>query len=374
MAMFEKNSIPNMRKHFHVPDNYFLSHSVGCLPKNVKKKLWRGYLGAWQDKRGEVWPHWLSHLESFRINIANLLHVSPACICPQTNVSSALTKIIHSLPKRNGKTEILLSKMDFPTIGFVVHQARRAGFEVRFMEGDPTDPDDWARSMRPRTAIVHVTHALSNTCKLLPVQEICEAAKQKDIISIVDIAQSVGIVRIDVKQWLPDFVTGTSVKFLCGGPGACFMYAAPDMIRLCEPVDVGWFSHENPYEMDICNFRYARNAMRFFGGTPSPAPFICADAALRVHQKTGPPYQQVQRMLSILSTSVPERFLVSPKDPRLRGGGIVINPPERKTFEKKLNRRRILHDERSHGFRFSVHGYTSPKEINRLEQVLQSAF
>ena len=51
--------------------------------------------------------------------------------------------------------------------------------------------------------------------------------------------------------------------------------------RQLEPVDVGWFSHEDPFEMDIHSFRYANDARRFWGGTPSIAPFVCAAASLR---------------------------------------------------------------------------------------------
>ena len=56
---------------------------------------------------------------------------------------------------------------------------------------------------------------------------------------------------------------------------------ARSLIEKLEPVDVGWFSHEDPFEMDIHSFEYAPDARRFWGGTPSIAPFVAAAASLR---------------------------------------------------------------------------------------------
>jgi selenocysteine lyase/cysteine desulfurase len=72
------------------------------------------------------------------------------------------------------------------------------------------------------------------------------------------------------------------VKWLCGGPGAGFLWIRPDLVASLEPDDVGWFSHADPFEMDIHSFRYAPDARRFWGGTPSVASYVVAAASLRV--------------------------------------------------------------------------------------------
>ena len=224
--------------------------------------------------------------------------------------------------------------------------------------------------------LVHITHALSNTSHLLPVKDICALAKEKGIFSIVDIAQSVGIVPINLTIWDPDFAIGTGVKFLCAGPGACFLYVNPNIIEQCEPIDVGWFSHENPFEMDIHSFKYAPDALRFWGGTPSPAPFASALHALQFWQK--PENQNApkttQTHLSLLSDSVPDTALISPRDARTRGGTLVVSPQERRTLRNALAAQNIKHDERQEGFRFSVHGYTPQNDVHLLKTIFESVF
>lgn len=362
-----------MREHFHVPDNYFLSHSVGCLPRTAETHLQETFLTPW--KTGKNWGEWMGIIDGFRRRIASLLSVSYGAICPQINVSSALTKIIHSLPKKQGRDVILMSEQDFPTIGFVAAQAERAGYRLKFVGGNPVDAETWHSHMGDDVAMVLVTHALSNTSHLLPVEAVCAVAKERGVASIIDVAQSVGAVRVKPAEWGADFAIGTGVKFLCAGPGSCFLYASPDIIAECNPVDVGWFSHENPFEMDVRNFRYSSDSMRFFGGTPSPAPLAMANAALDLWEAVNleEAYVQIQENLSFLSQYVAANHIVSPLDKAARGATFVVSPPNRAALTQTLKAGHILHDERKEGFRFSVHIYTQKRELETLGEILSRA-
>ena len=362
-----------MRKHFHIPENYFLTHSVGCLPKTTPDVVGQMFFELWRDLGGHAWDQWMEILDGFRVGIGALLGVDKSNICPQTNVSSALTKILYSLPQREGRKTIVLSEQDFPTIGFVLNRAQEAGYNLRFVRGDVMDPRNWADAIDDHTALVHITHALSNTSHLLPVDEICKLAHRARAVSVVDIAQSVGAVQIKTNTWAPDFMIGTSVKFICGGPGACFMYASDDMLAACAPIDVGWFSHENPFEMQIENFRFAEDAMKYFGGTPSPAPFAAAANAIKTWRECGVFAAQirVQDLLDQLVGAVPQEMCVSSHDPEMRGGTFVVLPRDPNGLTTALEAAAILYDRRDEGFRFSVHGYTSDTEIDTLKAVFK---
>lgn len=364
-----------MREHFHVPDNYFLSHSVGCLPRQTRDAVEQAVFGPWQATGGRAWPSWMDALEQFRVNIGALLGAPAAQICPQTNVSSALTKILHALPDLGSRKTILCTEHDFPTVGFVFKQAEKAGFNLRFLAGDEMDIASWADAIDESVGIVHVTHAFSNTSRLAPVQEVCALARKRGQISIVDIAQSAGIIPIELTAWAPDFAIGTGVKFLCAGPGACFMFASEKMIAACNPLDVGWFSHEDPFAMDIHDFRLAPDAMRFFGGTPSPTPLIAANAALETWAGIGLQNAQTRAktLLAQLVERVPSERLVSPPDTARRGGTLVVEPASRPHLKLALNDASLQFDERAEGLRFSVHGYTSEAESEKLGGILAKA-
>ena len=361
-----------MRNLFHVPENYFLNHSVGCLPRGADIALADNYFAAWTS--GTNWDDWMDVLDEFRSGLAELLGVKAASICPQSNVSSALTKILYSLPE-NGKKTILLSRQDFPTIGFVFKQAERMGFRLKFVDGDPAKLETWERAMEDDIAIIHITHALSNTSHLLPAREICALARKADTISIVDIAQSFGVVPVPLAEWGADFAIGTGVKYLCFGPGACFLYAAPHILPQCQPIDVGWFSHENPFEMNIHSFRYAEDAMRFFGGTPSPAPLVLANHVIKLWQRLGleTVHSQIDAKLRFLCDKLPEDIIISPTQSGARGGTLVISPPNKETLRLALSAENFFHDERAEGFRFSLHSYTLDAETKRLAKVISES-
>ena len=363
-----------MREHFHVPDNYFLSHSVGCLPKVAPERLGQEYFDQWRQLGGDAWPNWLDALEIFRTRLGAMLGSPARNICPQSNVSSGLTKLLYAVPKRETKPTILCSPEDFPTTGFVFKQAERMGFGVKFIQGDSADLDAWSAAWDESVGLIFITHAYSDTSKLAPVGELCALARARGAFSIVDIAQSAGAIALDLSVWKPDFALGTGVKFLCFGPGACFLYASDEMIDVCAPVDVGWFSHEQPFEMDIHNFRYADSAMRFFGGTPSPAPYILANAALELWARLGPErvHAKIQTHLDRLCEVVSDDVLVSPRTANARGGTLVINPRDRERFRRALNSNQIRCDERKTGFRFSINGYTGEQEVELLADTLRS--
>jgi len=355
---------------FHVPENYFLSHSVGCLPKSTETYLTDKFFTSWIS--GENWTEWMPVIDEFRAGVGALLSVDKMTICPQINVSSALTKIIYSLPKQTARQTILLSKQDFSTIGYVMQQAVKVGYEIRFVENDICGIDNWERAMDETTAIVHITHALSNTSHLLPVEKICALARANNAVSIVDMAQSLGAVAVDLNTWRPDFAIGSGVKFLCFGPGASFLYVSENILPQCSPLDVGWFSHESPFEMDIEQFRFAKDAMRFFGGTPSPIPFVLGNNALNLWQYIGldEVYTQIQSKLSYLCYNLAEDVIVSPTKPQMRGATLVINPKEKDILQQLLKRHNIHCDKRQEGYRFSIHAYTADHDVENLSHIL----
>lgn len=360
-----------MREFFNVPDNYFLSHSVGCMPKTTQQALNESYFEPWAS--GQNWSRWMPVLDEFRSGLGRILDVSAELICPQLNISSALTKILYSLPAPAMRNKIILSKHDFPTVGFVFKQAEKVGYKLHFIEGDPTDIEKWNAAIDKTTAIVHITHVLSNTSHVLPVQKICKLARKSQAVSIVDIAQSLEAVPVDVLSWAPDFVTGTGVKFLCFGPGACFLYCSAEMLDKCQPMDVGWFSHEEPFEMNIKDFRLAKDAMRFFGGTPSPVPLIAANAAMDMWAQIGfeIAYKRIDTALDHLNDNIKQDIIVSPNQSGKRGATLVISPKDRQSLRDKIETKGILCDERKEGFRFSLHGYTSEQEIEMLTDILK---
>ncbi len=283
---------PLERDDFHLPGPgpYLETHSVGCLPRSAVAQLEAGFLAPWQRCGGEAWAEWLGEIDGFRAALAALFGGAAADYCPQANLSSGLAKLLDALPRGQARRHVWLAAEDaFPSLGFVLQQAQRQGFTLQLIprERDPADPATWAAWIGPDTFGVLLTHVHSNTGSVTPVAEVARLCAQRGSHCVVDVAQSAGILPFSVGELCASAVLGSCIKWLCGGPGAGFIWIDPALAAALQPRDVGWFSHADPFEFDIHAWRPAPDARRLWGGTPSVAPFVIAAESLRRLHATG---------------------------------------------------------------------------------------
>lgn len=365
------------RGDFDLPQGrYFLSHSIGLKPLAADAALDRGFTAPWRDGDGSAWDHWLAAIEGFRSSLAPLIGASPHDICPQTNISGALTKIIFSLPERARRKKIVLTDDDFPTVGFVAEQARRVGYELVFLPAGArlADIDAWTPAFQDDVQLLIATHVFSNSAVKTPVAEICTRARRRGVFTVLDIAQSAGALPVMLGEWRPDFAIGTSVKYLCGGPGAAFLWTEKETAARCFPLDVGWFSHAAPFEFDIHNFQYAEGAIRYWGGTPSIAPFAVARAGFEILGDVGVEAISAhnQALLSRLVEALPARAFLSHVKEGERGSAAVVAMRDAETASRELQNLRFIHDRRAGGIRVSMHLYNTEEDVDALLGVLEA--
>ncbi len=354
---------------------YLLNHSAGIPPTSLKAHLEDTLLAPWTAGDDQLWPHWLAAIDTFRQGLAQVLQHQPDMICPQPNVSAAVSQVLGALPVRKGRNKLLISERAFPSLGFVFSNARNLGFEpVMVPRSENTlNPATWDRFMDHQVHAVLLTHVHSNTSECHDIAPLATIARERGIVSIVDVAQSIGIRPIDANEWNVDFIAGSCLKWLCGGSGAGFLWVNPEQVEQCQPRDVGWFSHANPFEFDIHHFKYAPDALRFWGATPSVAPCLTAAHSIECLLNVGLRSIQGhnQELSEKLCSAVAPEFQVSPIDPIQRGGSVVLNFGERQSdFEKNLGNAEIYFDARNEGVRLSPHLYNTVQDIEKILQCL----
>jgi selenocysteine lyase/cysteine desulfurase len=352
---------------------YFLSHSVGRPLVQAQSNFDKIFFDAWQS--AEPWKQWMPVFADFQQSLATLLGSKAQNFCPQSNLSSALTKILFSLPKQATKNKILLSENDFPSIVFVATQAKTLGYELVFLpkNADETNPQVWADACTPDVQWLLLTHVQSNTGVQVPVTEIIAEANRRNILSVVDIAQSVGILPIDVEAWQASFVIGSCVKWLCGGAGAGFLWANSTIVENCKPVDVGWFSHQNPFAFDIHHFEYHTTALRFWGGTPSVMPYILATQSINYFANLGITTVRnhnlalTQKIIDHFSQKFPKNSALSPIEPNRRSATVILHFGEKQQeMLTKFQENKIQFDVRNIGMRISPHIYNTMEDVESL--------
>ena len=96
-------------------------------------------------------------------------------------------------------------------------------------------------------------------------------------------------VPLDIEALGADFAVGGSVKWLCGGPGAGYLYVRPDLARTLEPGFIGWAAHAEPFAFATGPVVYAEGAERFQSGTPNVPALYAARAGYSIVAEIGVP-------------------------------------------------------------------------------------
>src|ERR1035438_9308932 len=110
------------------------------------------------------------------------------------------------------------------------------------------------------TQLVSVSHVAFRSSFVQDLAAITHRAHRVGALVIADLYQSAGILPVDVRALGVDFATGGSVKWLCGGPGAGYLYVRADLLSRLHPAATGWMAHHHPFEFEPGPIDYAADA------------------------------------------------------------------------------------------------------------------
>lgn len=226
---------------------------------------------------------------------------------------------------------ILLSDCEHPGIIATAQEiGRRFGVEVTtcplmatLNEGDPVEVI--AQHLRPKTRLVILSHVLWNTGQVLQIDKIAELCGEKSVKLLIDAAQSVGLLSLNLTELGADFYAFTGHKWLCGPGGVGGLYVRPEVRDSLKPTFIGWrgvISDSKAKPVD-----WESDGKRYEVATSNYPLYTGLREAIAIHQQWGTPeerYQQIchnseylWRKLQVLSdvkclrTSPPESGLVS---------------------------------------------------------------
>ena len=182
------------------------------------------------------------------------------------NVSIAEAVVLSCFQQPGERNRIVYERENFPSVRYV-YQARS--------ELEVVATDDVVGAIDERTLLVPIQHVLFKSGEIQDVESIVERAHEAGAYVVLDAYQSAGTVPLDVTALGVDFAVGGSVKWLCGGPGAGWLYVRPDLIERLEPSVTGWQAHARPFAFEP-ELEYAEGIARFLTGTPNvPALYAC---------------------------------------------------------------------------------------------------
>jgi selenocysteine lyase/cysteine desulfurase len=351
---------------------YLNSCSQGALSTRVRK-AYEEYLDGWEE-HGAEWEHWVERAEAARAAFARLLRAGPEEIAVTTSVSQGVSGIVSALPfERGGRTRIVISEYEFPTVGQIAHAQELRGAEVVHVrpEGDGAIwPEQFAEVVDERTALVCCTTLSYRTGHRHDVAEIARNAHEHGALCLADSYQAVGALDLDVRRLGVDFLTGGTVKYLLASAGLGFLYVRRKLLETLLPTQTGWFADEDIFRMDISDYSPAADARRFDAGTP-PVPNIyagLAGAAIVEEAGTAEIEGHVAALTRRLIDGLEElgAVVVTPRDPERRGPLVCVRSTDVAALVASLREERIVCSSRDDNLRVSLHLYNVEDDVDRL--------
>ena len=356
---------------------YLISHSLGAMPRATFDRL-HEYADIWATRGVRAWAEgWWDMPVTVGNEIARIIGADRNTVVMHQNVSICQSLILSCLlpltdnPKRN---KIVCEELNFPSVMYVYDaHARAHNLRIETVKSDDgiTIPlERMLAAIDEETLLVPISHVLFKSAFLQDAQAITERAHEVGALVVLDTYQSAGTVPFSVKELNVDFATGGSVKWLCGGPGAGYLYVRPDLIETLQPKTTGWMAHEHPFAFET-EMHYAPNITRFLHGSPAIPALYAAESGYQIINEIGVAAIREKSMRQtqyLIQLSEEAGFQVtSPKDPARRGGTITVWDDNAAAITKELIRRDFIIDYRpGAGVRVSPHFYTKDEELELI--------
>jgi len=347
--------------------------SLGVAPRPVLDAV-TDYLNRSAALDLEEYPRWgYETLDEHRAEVAGFLGCKKDELALMHNATEAISTVAAGVDLKAGD-EVVLTDQEHPSgrSGWLMRQARH-GIVVREVK-IPLPPQSPAQladllvsSIGPRTRVLSFSAITSPTGLILPVREICEAARAKGVITLVDGAHVHGQIRMPLAELGCDYFAGSPHKWMFAPAGCGFLYIREENLDRLWPhtVTAGWDNKE---------IKAARFQMM---GTNNRAIFEGLVAGVRFARQVGPEriygrIHELARTVYEKTQKVPYLELLTPADDRMYGSLVTFRFRAKKpdAFFEACKKRRIW-TTGSATLRVSTHVHTRPSDIELLFETMR---
>lgn len=355
--------------------NYLINNSLGAMPKAARASVGE-FVDAWDQRGVRSWGDgWWTMQEQVGDLCADVLGVDRGTVSMHQNIAVALEMILSCFRFDGPRNGIVYLDRNFPSDQYIYEARARHGARLvrvpAAADGFSTDAQQVADAIDDTTLLVAIDHVMFRSSAILELEPILRKAEKVGAFVILDTFHSVGILPLELKRWGVHAAVGGALKWLCGGPGNCFLYVDPERARELEPAFTGWAAHKDPFAFSPDGQRYRDDGGRFFTGTPNVPALAAGRAGIEIVASAGLANVRARsRKLTGLLVATAENNglpLRSPADPDRRGGHVALDVEHGYAVCQALAARNIIVDYRPDaGLRIAPHFY------NREDEVVQA--
>lgn len=344
--------------------NYvYLNHAaISPIPLPVLHETFRylyevsksGSIANYEEEKDE-----LLHI---RKNISNLIKADPLEISLIPNTSFGINEVAHGL-EYDEKSNVVTDSLEFPATVYPFYKIKK--LEKRIVNASPHDIEDKIiENIDENTKVVSISHVSFNTGVKLDVKKIVGKAKKVGALVLLDIIQSAGAIKVDVKELGVDFAVAGGYKWLMSPQGSGFMYIRKGLLE--DPPFYGWRTTKNYLEFDPTKFELEKGPRRIEIGTIDIAANLGLSKSAEIISTHEDEIEKRVLYLSAFAIDLAEDKkleVITPKEKR--AGIVVIKVKNAKEIVSRLAQRNIIVSARGRGIRISAHFYNTEEEIEK---------
>jgi len=352
---------------------HMIAHSLGAMPRRARTRV-AEYLDQWDARGIRSWQDawWMLPLEVGDV-LGSVIGAPQGSVTMHPNVTIAQAIVLSAIDFSGKRNRLVCTELDFPSMLYLYEGlADRGARVVRVPSADglTMDAARIVEAIDEQTAIVAISGVIFKSAALVDLGPVIARARAVGAPVLVDAYQWVGTVPLDVTALGVDYLAGGSVKYLCGGPGAGFLYVRPDLLPTVKPRLTGWIAHPEPFGFDPGPMRYRDDGLRMLNGTPQIPCLYAARAGYEIVSEVGVPAIRAKSMrltARIVAFAQAEGWTVnSPVEGARRGGSVSLGVPEPERVHRELDRRDVLCDWRPGvGVRLGPHFYNNDDDVER---------
>jgi isopenicillin-N epimerase len=232
---------------FPLADDLIFMNAANLCPSSVSvvEALQRWTSALDRDPSSATKARLAQAKEDTRTALAKMLRISPEEIVMTRNTSEANNLVSSGLPLKPGDEVIVFADNHPSNNAAWREKAERIGVTVETVPAPSPHPgpdyfvDAFVKKTTPKTRVWAFTHATNTVGDLLPARDLCRAARERGILTLVDGAQTFGVLDVDLSDMQPDFYSGSAHKWPCGPREVGLLYVsrrapalAPSVISL----------------------------------------------------------------------------------------------------------------------------------------------
>ncbi len=349
------------------------------MPRGVHESL-RAYCDTWAERGVRAWADaWWDLPVRLGDLLGPILGTRPGEVSFHQNVTLAQAVVLSCHTFEADRPKVVLSDMEFPSVMYLYEAQRNRGAEICIVEsrdGIGLDLERFLEAIDERTLLVPLSHVLFRSSFIVEAEAVVRKAHEVGARVIFDVYQSAGVLPVDLPGLQVDFAVGGCLKWLCGGPGAAFLYVRPELRNRLEPTLTGWMAHEHAFDFETGPIRYRDDSFRFLNGTPHIPCLYAARPGLEIVGQIGVARireNSMRQTAYLADLARAQGFeLRMPGRGAERGGTVAVCPPFAYEVSRELLRREFLVDYRpGAGIRISPHFYTTDGEIESVVEEIR---